>query len=466
MDLNHYIDSDEAFSVLLARQDWSTFITGAIRDRPHPPLHGMLLYLIGQLHLDIAVCGRILGVSASITGFLLLTRMVWQQTACRMLAATVLLVFGFSSFFVYRSLTIRPYSIIIGLGSVQLYFFMAMLTQASGRNTKIMPGDPALRWWLLSSVLLAGAQYLSAPVTAAQCLMLFACLQREAGKRLIAVFSIAVLALLFWYYLGSVDAPGLTETWWVTAPPGGRQLMFTMLTFFGLAPISALWLAALLAMIYSNAMWHWRALEVSDWALAGVALAPVLAIFIISRLGPLNLFAQRQLMVPALAFVILTCTLTRFMPRMPQWSCLFLIIAWAASSLPMGLPRFSKPPFEAMANVFAAHHVQQVLASSWELPGLRYYARSRFVVTGWPAKTATAASFTPGTGFVCRPEKCGAVAHAIRHSSVRMCAQALAWNMMNYQLSGQVLFFLPQALLNPGETCADPSVFDKGAATP
>jgi hypothetical protein len=455
VDVGGFIDSDEAFSVLLAQQDFSIFASGAIADRPHPPLHIFLMYLIAHLHLDTALLGRVLGIAGSAAGFFLLARMALRETKSAAISIAVLLVFALSDFFVYRSMTIRPYSIIIPLGCAQLYFFVSMLHQARDLGRKVPAGAAALRWWLASSVLLMSTQYLSVPVTGTEFLILAAFVERHALLRALAVLAGAATCLAAWYYLGSMSGPSLTATWWATGKPGAREFVYNLLTFFGSAPVSAMWLGMLLTLIYLNALRKWRLLETYELALAAVVLAPLVAVFTLSLLGPLNIFAQRQLIVPALALVVLTCSLTRLLQRGPQWSCLFLIVVWAAASLPMGLPRFSKPPFGQITDALAARGIQKVYSTKWELTGLRYYAGSRFDVTALSEQGgAIVGKFDRTTGFVCRPNKCALIARAIRSSGMRMCGQRIEWNMINYAFSAQVLVFFPAALLRPAEECA------------
>lgn len=455
VDVGGFIDSDEAFSVLLAQQDFSAFASGAIADRPHPPLHIFLLYLIAHLHLDTVLLGRVLGIAGSAAGFFLLARMALRETKSAAIAIAVLLVFSFSDFFVYRSMTIRPYSIIIPLGCVQLYYFVSMLHQTRTSGRQVPAGAAALRWWLASSVLLMSAQYLSVPVTVTEFLILAAFVERHALLRALAVLAVAATGLATWYYLGSMSAPSLTATWWATAKPGAREFVYTLLTFFGAAPASAMWLGGLFALIYLNALRKWRLLENHELALAAVVLAPLAAVFTLSLLGPLNIFAQRQLIVPALALVVLTCSLTRLLQRWPQRICLLLIVAWAAASLPMGLPRFSKPPFGQMAGALALRGIEQVYSTEWESAGLRYYAGSRFDVTALSEQgRAVVEKVDSTTGFVCRPDKCALIARTIRSSGMRMCGQRIEWNMINYAFSAQVLVFFPAARLRPAEECA------------
>lgn len=450
LDGGRIIDSDEAFSVLLAGQDFGSFMRGAIADRPHPPLHVFLLYLIARLPFDTALLGRWFGIVASGAGFALLARMAFQQTRSVAVAACVLLVFAFSDFFIYRSMAIRPYPLIIALGCAQLYCFVALLEQPS---VKGRPFPLPLRWWLACSVLLMSTQYLSLPVTGVEWLILATVLERQALMRSLAVLAAGAAGLALWYYLGSLHAASLAATWWATAKPDIRQLVFVALTFFGSAPLSAMWLGALFVLIFGNAVLQWRRLAPYELALFVVALAPLAAVFALSLFGPLNLFAQRQLIVPALALIVLTCSLTRLLPRAPQWICLCLIVAWAAASLPMGLPRHAKPPFGPMADSLAARGIRQVYSTEWELSGLRYYAASRFAVTALTQQHTQQQAILPdgNTAFVCRPQKCAPLAPAMR--AVPMCGRRIDWNMINYAYSAQVLVFFPAARLHPGEPC-------------
>ena len=454
IDINNFVDSDEAFSILLARQNFGDFMTGAIEDRPHPPLHVLMLFVIAHLHLDTALFGRVFGIAGSIAGFFILARVVFRTTASMPVAIAVLLVFAFSDFFLYRSTTIRPYSIIIPLGCVQLYFFVSMLREATTVSRKLSISHSGLRWWTVSSVFLMWAQYLSVPVTGTEFLILALFLDRAAIVRIIAVLAAAALGLAFWYYLGSVNAPSLTETWWATHRPGAREFIYTVLTFFGAAPVSAMWLGALFAFIYANALFKWRFLERFEMALAAVVFVPLVAIFLLSALGPLNVFAQRHFIIPALALVVLTCSLTRLMHRGIQWVCLSLIVAWAASSLPLGLPRFSKPPFEEIVASLAARDIKRVYTTGWEFHGLSYYAGSKFDVrTLAPPMSAAAVPIDDNTGFVCRPGKCRSIFDAVGSSGIRVCGRSVKWNMRNYVLSEELWFFFPATKLRAGEIC-------------
>jgi len=467
IDVNAYIDSDEASSVLLASNHFGDFIAKALKDRPHPPLHVLFLHTLAQLRLDTALLGRLVGIAGSIAGFGLMARMILRETTSTVIMISSMLMFAFSSYFLYLSTTIRPYSLIIPLGCAQLYFFISMLGAARESGQKISSADARLRGWLIFSILLTCTQYLSVPVTGTEFILLTTVLNRQALVRAIVLPGLAVLALAIWYYLGSLNSPSLTATWWVTEKPDAREYIYTLLTFFGAAPASALWLGAVLALVYLNALRQWRLLTACDGALAAVALVPTLAVFLLSSLGPLNIFAQRQLIVPAVALVVLTCALTRLMRRPWQMSCLVLIVAWAASSLPMGLPRYSKPPLAQMAASFARHGVKLVYTTSWEYSGLRYYGGRRFEVVALSPPLAVPGGEPSGeVGFVCRPGKCDAIASFIRASGLRVCGQRFRWNMVNYALAGEVLVFLPAAAtLRAGDTC-DASLLPANAGIP
>jgi hypothetical protein len=456
VDINHFIDSDEAFSILLARHDFTEFAGAAIQDRPHPPLHVFLLFIITHLYLDTALLGRLLGITGSVVGFYFIARMAFRETKSEYVAIAVLLIFAFSNFFLYYSTVIRPYSIIIPLACGQLYFFISMVSDAHACDSKVSISNPALRWWTLFSVLLMCTQYLSIPVTATEFLMILPLMDRQAIMRSVSILSVAVLGLACWYYLGSLNSPSLTEAWWVKEKPSLREFVYLMLLFFGAAPVSVMWLGAVLALVYANALFKWRQLKAFDMALTVVVLAPLGLVFMLSVLGPLNIFAQRQFIAPALALVILTCSLTRLMHRAMQSVCLVLIVVWAASSLPMGLPRFSKPPFDEIAASLAARGVQRVYTTNWEFSGLSFYAGSRFGVTNLSiAKQDLDSKIEPGAGFVCRPDKCLLIYAAIRSSGAHICSRRLRWNMNNYALSQNVLIFFPFTGLRADETCSD-----------
>jgi len=226
------------------------------------------------------------------------------------------------------------------------------------------------------------------------------------------------------------------------APARRKRVHFYRTDFFGAAPVSAMWLGALFAFIYANALFKWRFLERFEIALAAVVFVPLVAIFMLSALGPLNIFAQRHFIIPALAFVVLTCSLTRLMHRGVQWICLSLVVAWAASSLPLGLPRFSKPPFDEIVASFVARDIKRVYTTGWEFHGLSYYAGSKIdVITLDPPMSAAAVPIDDNTGFVCRPGKCRSIFDAVRSSGIRVCGQSVKWNMRNYVLSEDLWFF-------------------------
>lgn len=455
IDVNHFFDSDEASSLLLARRDLADFVKAAIQDRPHPPLHVFLLFIITHLHLDTALIGRLFGIVGSVAGFYFIVRMTLKETKSEFVAIAVLLIFAFSHFFLYFSTVVRPYSLIIPLGCGQLYFFVSMVRNNAAGSGQISIGNPALRGWTLCSVLLTFTQYLSVPVTGTEFLMILPLLDRKAITRSMLILVVAALGLAYWYYLGSLNTPSLTEAWWVKDKPDLRGLVYIMLLFFGAAPISVTWLGAVLVLVYGNALFKWRLLKAFDVALAAVVLLPVGATFIFSVLGPLNILAQRQLIVPALALVVLTCSLTRFMHRWMQNVCLVLIVVWAASSLPMGLPRFSKPPFDEIAASFAARGVKRVYTTSWEFSGLSLYAGSRFGVTIVPTTRPGLDEIETDAGFICRPDKCAAIHAAIRSSGARVCSRSLRWNMDNYAFSQTVLMLFPSTSLRPAEICSD-----------
>jgi hypothetical protein len=454
IDINSFVDSDEAFSILLARHDFLDFTKEALQDRPHPPLHVLLLFIIAHLHLDIALFGRIFGILGSFIGIYLLTRMAFRETRSNAIAITILLVFALSNFFIYRSTVIRPYSIIIPLGCTQLYSFISMMRNAITSGKKISFGSSALRWWVAASMLLMWTQYLSLPITGVQFLILAMLLDRPALIRIMAILATTALGIAGWFYLGSLGVPNLTETWWVTEKPRAIDVGYAMLFFFGVAPISGIWLATLFSLVYANAVFKWRGITRIELALAAVTFVPIAAVFVLSEFGSLNIFAQRHFIVPALAFVVLTCSLTRLLQRWLQLASLFLIVAWSASSLPMGLPRFSKPPLEDIASSFAARGVKRIYTTSWEFHGLLYYAANRFDVRQLPAGLPMpTAEIAPGAGFVCRPDKCRAMADAMRLSGASMCTQRIKWNMVNYVYSQELWVFFPAASLQPKEQC-------------
>lgn len=79
--ISYSLDGDEIFSVQTATGSFSHVIEASIQDRPHPPLHNILLYLWINAFGNSEISVRLLSVLASAVFLVVLYRLSLRLTS-------------------------------------------------------------------------------------------------------------------------------------------------------------------------------------------------------------------------------------------------------------------------------------------------------------------------------------------------------------------------------------------------
>jgi hypothetical protein len=110
--------------------------------------------------------------------------------------------------------------------------------------------------------------------------------------------------------------------------------------------------------------------------LIGIGLPTV--VYIMSVWGPKPLFADRQLLGAAVAFVAIIGLCMATLPRSMAAGFLLILLAWTATGTPQAFPHNTKPPWCDMAAQIDTQYNSMIVVAqeSWVSQPLTYYRRA------------------------------------------------------------------------------------------
>jgi hypothetical protein len=399
--IDYSFDADEVFSIELASRPFMEMLAGAMRDTPHPPLHIVLLHFWSYLFGGSEVAARSLSVVLSVA-FLLVSWRLLRRFLSHWRALGALALLALSPLFVLYGQQARPYSLITLLAALNLLAFLRFLDGGERRG-------PGLAWAASSAALLY-AQYMGILLIAVA--LIYGLVVRPLRARQIVGYAalgcvpIAAWALMaMGKSLSSLDDP-LPQVNWMTAPASTDFIWFYVSIFGESRLLRTRWLLLLAALVAAFVVRRVLRQQVArEYALlVALAVMPPLLVYLLSVAGDKPLFASRQLLGSALAFVMVTGLCAAALPRMLGLVSICALILWAATSVHHAFPAHVKPPWRDIAAfVDAGNPAAQVLVDDWwiEVP-LNHYLRSAKVA---PLATPARHAATPAL-FMCHASRC------------------------------------------------------------
>jgi 4-amino-4-deoxy-L-arabinose transferase-like glycosyltransferase len=284
---------DEAFSVTLARLDWTSMWRVIVQDQTNMMLYHMVLHFwlrLGSSEFVARAASAVFAVASIVPLYLLGRRLLGERQAA--MAALLLAV---NSFFVRFAQEARGYSLLLLLTTTASYLFLVALD------------DPSFKRWsgyILVSALSIYVHFFGALVVAAHVLSgLLSSRRRTSLLKLVPVNALIVLAITPLVWL----AWGTRHLEWVTRPSlldvrrlfgalsgGGRALLWT---YFVTCLIAV---ATVLVRPHASRRQWWGRVFLLSWL-----LVPVTAVFLVSiTLKPM--FSDRYfiMMLPPLLLLV------------------------------------------------------------------------------------------------------------------------------------------------------------------
>jgi 4-amino-4-deoxy-L-arabinose transferase-like glycosyltransferase len=399
-------DADEVFSVRLALLPAGDMVAGALRDTPHPPLHIALLHLWSKLFGASEIAARSLSVALS-TAFLTVTWPLLKRYFEPAFALGVLALLSLSPLFVLYGQQARPYALVAFLSSLNLLLFLRFLDAQGNRRAGPL--------WAASGAGLLYAHYMGVLFIGITALygMIVAPHKRRAllGYGLLACAAIAPWA---WIAMGDALAlrrDPLPQLGWITAPAPSDLMWFYVDVFGESAALSAHWLVlvplAALASVHLIRAIRTRRIPREHLLLLALAFGMPLAVYLVSVFGEKPVFASRQLLGAATAYVLVIGLCCASLPRLPGVLGLWALAVWSAWCIPQVLPKQVKPPWrEVQQYVDARYPARTTVVDEWWVGFPFTYYRPAGPVT--PLEDYEMLSANEAL-YLCRTSRCDAI---------------------------------------------------------
>ena len=371
ISIDYNFDGDEIFSLQLVSGSWSEVITRSLADRPHPPLHNLLLHgWIGLWGISETKL-RLLSVLLSIVG-IVISMDILRQRVRTFGAFAAWLTIAVSAFFAYYGQEARPYALIFVAGAFNIWAFLRLLTEPKiSRNVFL---------WAISAIVLVWSHYIGAIYLAIEgCIFLVRFPLRLAIRAILPTL-VAGGTILPWMWLAFHKSHDLHELAW-DWPPHPRDLPDLYLAAIGWPPIVSGWLLlAVVAIFFAvGAVRKYDANELpwDEFGLAAIAALPPAAVFMLSHLASTSIWAPRQLMPSALAFILLLFILVDSLPRAFRIIAESLLVIWAASGFTDSYQSNRVPHWRDIVQRIQGVNAHGVILANepWTLRPLLYYTR-------------------------------------------------------------------------------------------
>jgi hypothetical protein len=385
-EVGYNLDGDELFSADLARQPFGEVIARSLEDKPHPPLHNLLLHAwitsgFGASEPSV----RALSVLFSV-GFLVVTYGLLRRFVPVWIALGVLAILALSPLFVYYGQQARPYALTALLSSCNLVAYLQLLDEPRS------PRRVAL--WAASSALWFYAQYLAILFVACELALALLYVRRWRERLAIGAASLmAGAAILPWIVAAMADSlvtatDPLGGINWITAPTPGL-FAWLYVSVLGDVPGIATRELLVLPLAALGAAYVWRVaragqLQRDHVVLFTISFVVPLVVFALSLWGPKPVFASRQLLASATAFVTIVALCLAAMPHRIAAVAVVVLVAWTAIALPQAFAHNTKPPWGEIAAWLdaSAASATVVAQETWVSRPLAHY-RSQGTVRLW-----------------------------------------------------------------------------------
>ena len=293
VQIAYNFDGDELFSARLVARPFGEVIRQSLEDRPHPPLHNLLLFhwvrAFGAGEVSVRAFSILCSAAFLVVAHRLLRRLIPPGPALGTLG-----VLAVSPFFVYYGQQARTYSLIALLSATNLLAFWRLLDAPGDRRRAVA--------WATSCAVLAWAQYLAVLAVAVEIAVLLPGLPRRDRAAMLCGGALAVAAVLPWL-IAAMGGPILRQSdplphiAWIERPKPQDLAWFYVGVFGDVPGVQARWLllplAALGAAYYATTIRC--GLSRPALTLTGMGLGVPLAVFALSIYGPKPFFAERRL---------------------------------------------------------------------------------------------------------------------------------------------------------------------------
>lgn len=401
-EVNYNLDGGEIFSVKLASKSFAEVISQSMQDRPHPPLHNVLLYLWIKTFGDSETSVRAMSIMFS-GFFMLMSYMLVRRLMSAWLSLGLATILSVSPFFILYGQQARPYALIAFLSAANLLAFVKVLNKPRERKVVAI--------WSISCAFLVYAQYMGILLIFFEISIVLLFLR---SRRLaVLFFGIGGCALILpWLIVAmgpaiSMGIDPLPHISWIE-PPTLSSFMWFYVGIFGESPwLQVRWLFLLLAFPAVAYLRHLVALRRIPAIhvllfLCGIGMPTI--VYILSVWGPKPLFAPRQMIGAAIAFVASIGLCFSALPRTLAIGILIALLIWTTSTLPHAFPHITMPPWRDMAaNIDKQYgRIVVVTQEDWIKEPLDYYRKLGPVrLWGELSKLEENDQFL----FVCRPTK-------------------------------------------------------------
>jgi hypothetical protein len=359
--IDYNFDYDELFSTRLAGRSFAEVISQALEDRPHPPLHYLLL------HFWISAFGA-------------------SEISTRLLSVVFSAVFLLAAYALFRRVTVprialgslaqqaRPYALIGMLAAINMLAFVLVLEAPESLRRRLL--------WAISCVLLLYAQYLGGLLIVLE--IAFALWRLREHRLPIVLCGLGAIALIGPWFLVAMYRPlfqgvdPLPHIAWMGRPKPLDMIWFYCGVLGFIPALASRWLLIPLAcagLWYLYQVVRARKLGLAESFLLVVALGIPAVVFVVSTVGPKPIFEGRQMTAAAIAFV---GALGLFASSLKKgWDVLFLVLlaAWSVAAMPAAFPQVSKPPYREAANEINEQYGTQtvVVLEDWVGDPIAFY---------------------------------------------------------------------------------------------
>ncbi|MFO8165220.1 MAG: glycosyltransferase family 39 protein [Desulfatiglandales bacterium] len=373
--IDYNLDGDEIFSIQLASKPFTEVISASLKDTPHPPLHNILLHFWIKVFGASEASVRALSILFS-SAFLLLSYRFIRRFVSPWLALGMLSILALSPFFVYYGQQARPYALIAFLSIVNLLAFMRLIEQA--------PNSREIVIWAASCGFLLYAQYLAVLLIAFQ--IGFALFYLQAGRvKLLAYGSVAIATIVPWTLVSFGDAiiyatDPLPSISWIGQPTPIDFALFYLSVFGDSSVIRACWVLIILAVLgiaYIRQLVTLNEVSYEHVFLLLIGFVMPIVVYIISVWGPKPVFASRQLLVCAIAFVAMIGLCIATLPTVWATLSLMILLGLTIAGIPDAFPRNTKPPWREVATLLDTQYGSTVVLvqENWVGRPLSYYRK-------------------------------------------------------------------------------------------
>jgi len=441
-NINVEFHQDELFSVQAASPALAHVLCNALQDSTHPPLHLVLLHIWMRIWGNSEVSARALSILASALFLLLLYRLAlrWMRAPS---ALFVLLLCAVSPYFVYYGQLARPYSLAMLLSTLSIYLLYKSQDESANSRYKILYG--------VSCAAVMYTQYIGVFILVPQFAAL--ALPPSRTKRPLLLYGLGgMLSILPWLLLSvreNFHMQGLEDRiGWLQ-----QSTLFNLADFFvhipgplpGSIPRSTSVFVLLSALVILPISWKCKPDVRKQYLLIAILafFGPIVA-FVISRYASISIWSPRQLVGPAIFFIVLLGFGIDLHQRWLRGLLASLLVGWCIIALPAELSLSRQPPWRAIVNLLQQKcpNCDVFMQEGWIMvdPLRHYLQREVHTVEDYTSRVDK----TKPIVFLCRPAYCDHMPALERYMKLEE-SQSVHWKDQATQYTTlQIYFFAPR----------------------